>query len=278
VPGLAEAALEDLHWLGLDWDEGDEDKGPHVPYAQSNRSRHYEEALDVLHTNGRLFPCALSRKDLQGLASAPHVSDGSIPAYPPNLRPKEVPKNWFENLRHEKQPREAIRFLVDTEPIRFSDLVYGEVVESVDKTVGDFVLKRRDRFYAYQLAVVVDDYLMGINEVVRGADLLSSTARQIQLFEALGAPIPQFAHVPLVLNAEAAKISKRDGGLTLNHLRSRGITSEQVTGYLAWSIGLLPEPNAARPQDLVVEFQWEKIGREDWMLPPNVEEVIGRIR
>jgi len=260
VPGMAEAQREDLAWLGLDWDEGPDVGGPHAPYLQSERSDLYEAALRRLAEAGRLFPCLLSRKDLQAMASAPHGGEES--PYPPSLRPRELAPDWFE-----RRPDAALRFLVDDRPVSFTDRVFGPIIERVDLAVGDFVLKRRDGLYAYQLAVVVDDLAMGIDDVVRGSDLLASTARQIQLITALGGVPPAYAHVPLMVNAQGEKLSKRDQGLTLRSLRAEGARPEAVAGYLAHSLGLLDRPEPCRPADLIPVFAWEKIGRADWILP-----------
>lgn len=265
VPGLAEAQMEDLAWLGLDWDEGPDVGGPHAPYLQSERSDLYEAALRRLAAAGRLFPCRLSRKDLQAVASAPH--GGEEAPYPPSLRPRELAPDWFERLCGMERPDAAIRFLVDDQPVTFIDRVFGPITERVDLAVGDFVLKRRDGLYAYQLAVVVDDLAMGIDDVVRGSDLLASTARQIQLIEALGGVPPAYAHVPLMLTSRGEKLSKRDQGLTLRSLREEGARPEAIAGTLAYSLGLLDRPEPCRPADLIPVFAWEKIGRSDWRLP-----------
>jgi glutamyl-tRNA synthetase len=158
--------------------------------------------------------------------------------------------------------------------VSFTDRVFGPITERVDLAVGDFVLKRRDGLYAYQLAVVVDDLLMGIDDVVRGSDLLASTARQIQLIEALGGSTPSYAHVPLMVSARGEKLSKRDQGLNLRSLREEGASPEAVTGYLAHSLGLLDRPESCRPADLIPVFAWEKIGRADWILPEDLHSVI----
>ncbi|HSF38347.1 MAG TPA: tRNA glutamyl-Q(34) synthetase GluQRS [Thermoanaerobaculia bacterium] len=268
VPGMAAAQREDLLWLGLDWDEGPEVGGPHAPYAQSERSALYEEALRKLAGAGRLFPCRLSRKDLQAMASAPH--GGEEAPYPVSLRPVDAHSDWFERLCATPRPDAAIRFFVDERPVTFVDRVYGPMTERVDLAVGDFVLKRRDGLYAYQLAVVVDDLLMGIDDVVRGADLLASTARQIQLLEALGGALPAYAHVPLVVSSRGEKLSKRDQGITLRSLREAGVRPEELVGYLAFSLGLLDRPEPCRPEDLVPVFTWDRIGREDWRLPEDL--------
>ena len=272
VPGMAAAQIEDLAWLGLDWDEGPDIGGPFSPYTQSERSAFYEAALHRLATAGRIFPCRLSRKDLQAMASAPHGAEEA--PYPAALRPRELDSGWFEQLCGAGRPDAAIRFLVHDRPVSFVDRVQGSITERVDLAVGDFVLKRRDGLWAYQLAVVVDDLAMEIDDVVRGADLLASTARQIQLIEALGGEPPAYAHVPLMVNARGEKLSKRDQGLTLRSLRDAGIDPEAVAGYLAHSLGLLDRAEPCRPADLLPLFAWEKIGRADWVLP---EDLAGRL-
>ena len=266
VPGMAALQMEDLAWLGLDWDEGPDLGGPCAPYEQSRRSALYEDALDRLATAGRLFPCRRSRKDLASIASAPHGLDGGAP-YPASFRPASLDPGWLEALRRMERPDAALRFRVDDRPVLWHDRVFGAREERVDRTVGDFVLKRRDGLYAYQLAVVVDDLAMGIDEVVRGADLLDSTARQIQLYEALGGTPPDWAHVPVVVNAAGEKLSKRDGGRTLRALRDSGVHPEAVVGELAASLGLVDRPDPCRPGDLVRDFTWEKVKKEPSVMP-----------
>lgn len=256
---MAEAAEEDLRWLGLDWDEGPPPVGgPFAPYVQSERAERYEAALEHLARAGRLFPCRVSRADLANLATAPHGREGT-PPYPASLRPKDLSPNWFEAMRDDPRLDAALRFRVDSEPVSFVDRIGGPVTERVDETVGDFVLKRRDGVYAYQLAVVVDDLAMGITEVVRGRDLLDSTARQIQLIEALGGSVPAYAHLPLVVNAEGEKLSKRDDASRIRTLRDRGVAPEVVVGRLAASLGLLDRPEPCRAEELVPLFGWKKV-------------------
>ncbi|HYH46528.1 MAG TPA: tRNA glutamyl-Q(34) synthetase GluQRS [Thermoanaerobaculia bacterium] len=284
VPGMAEAHRRDLAWLGLDWDEGpdlSEGGGPHAPYLQSQRGPLYEAALARLAAAGRLFPCRVSRKDLQTLATAPHgaLHDmGEIP-YPATLRPpaSDIEPGWLENLLHAGTTEAAVRFQVEEKTVVFQDRIQGEIAERVDRSVGDFVLRRRDGLWAYQLAVVVDDLAMGIDDVVRGADLLASTARQIQLIEALGGTVPAYAHVPLLVNARGEKLSKRDAGLAVATLRDAGIAPERVVGYLAFSLGLLAEPAACRPQDLLPLFTWTRIGKEAWILPEDLTAALRRM-
>ncbi|MBI5505392.1 MAG: tRNA glutamyl-Q(34) synthetase GluQRS [Deltaproteobacteria bacterium] len=272
VAGMAEAAVEDLAWLGLDWDEDPARGGPYAPYAQSQRSLVYEAALRVLAKRGRLFPCRLSRRDLIDMASAPHAEDEhqageEEPPYPAHARPADLEPGWYDRL---SSGEAALRFAVDAGVVRFVDRLYGAIDERVDRSVGDFVLKRRDGLYAYQLAAVVDDWTMEIDEVVRGADLLGSTARQIQLLEALGARRPVYAHVPLVVGAGGEKLSKRDASITLRSLREQGAAPWQVVGYLAWSLGIVDRPMAATARELVSEFSWSRIAPGEWRLPGDL--------
>ena len=241
VPGMAEAAEEDLHWLGLDWDEGPVQGGASEPYVQSHRHSYYEEALKVLFEKGYLFPCTYSRKDIQNLSSAPHKFLENTP-YPVSLRPGRLEEDWFSDLKErslQSRSYAAIRFKVPDQDVTFNDRLFGLTTENVRTTVGDFVLKRKDGMYAYQLAVVVDDIAMGITEVVRGTDLRTSTARQILLFNALGGTLPNFAHVPLVKNDKGEKLSKRDQALTIRSLRENQVQPEQLLGYMGHSLGIL---------------------------------------
>lgn len=273
VAGAEEAAMDDLAWLGIDWDEGPENEGAFGPYRQSERTAHYEAALRRLAASDRLFPCRLSRKELQSIASAPHA-DGVTP-YPLSFRPSRLEVDWYDRLLESRDA--AVRFKVYAEPVQFVDLVAGPQAERVDETVGDFVLRRRDDVYAYQLAVVVDDLLMDIDEVVRGRDLLSSTARQIQLIRALDGRVPRYAHVPLVLNASGEKLSKRDQSLTLSAVRERGARPDQVLGYLAWSLGLIPSMESISASDLISRFSWDSIARSDWVMTDAHLEAILRL-
>lgn len=280
LPGAAAAAEEDLRWLGLDWDEGPDVGGPCAPYVQSRRGAFYAAAIDRLAAAGRLFPCRLSRLELERrVSSAPHGPESS--PYPPELRPGQLPAGWLEELRRlapgataGAAPGEAgaaIRFRVaEGEQVVFNDLLFGERRERVDLAVGDFVLQRRDGLWAYQLAVVVDDLAMGITEVVRGRDLLDSTARQIQLIEALGGERPAYTHLPLVLNAAGEKLSKRDHGLTVRSLRQAGVAPERLCGYLAYSLGLLPEPRPLAPAGLLPLADPARLRREDFALPEDL--------
>jgi glutamyl-Q tRNA(Asp) synthetase len=194
VPGSADEILGALTRYGLEWD------GEVV--WQSRRMALYERALDELRAKGRVYDCACSRADLQRAASAPL---GSEPVYPGTCRDGIAPGKIAR----------AIRFRVPDEIIAFDDLVVGHQQEHVAEKTGDFVVRRADGLFAYQLAVVVDDADQGVTQVVRGADLLASTPRQIALQRALGYGTPSYAHLPLVVNADGSKLGKRDGALPL---------------------------------------------------------------
>jgi glutamyl-tRNA synthetase len=273
VDGADAAALDDLRWLGLDWDEGPDVGGPYGPYRQSQRGDWYDGALARLAEFGYLFPCHLSRRELREIGSAPHP--GGEQPYPRGLRPTDLPVDWFAAFQH--SPGAALRFRVEPGIVRASDRVLGIIEQDVAMITGDFVLKRRDGLFAYQLAVVVDDIAMAIDEVVRGADILDSTGRQILLTRALGATPPRHAHVPLVLNARGDKLSKRDEALTIRSVRDAGVHPEQLVGYLAWSLGILPEPAAATAEEMIATFTWERVTREPFVLPDALDTVLRRL-
>jgi glutamyl-tRNA synthetase len=267
IEGTEEEAMRDLGWLGLDWDEGPDVGGPHAPYRQSERGDLYDAALDRLAASGDVFPCTVSRKDLLELASAPH-GRGGLPPYPAELRPNRLAPGWLGRQRQRGDA--AVRFMVRQGPVRFDDRVMGPRSEDVGETVGDFVLKRRDGLFAYQLAVVVDDLAMGITEVTRGQDLLDSTGRQIQLIEALGGVPPRYAHLPLVINAAGEKLSKRDEGLTLAALRDEGVSPGALCGYLGFSLGLNKASELLTPLALIERFAWDRVPPGPWALPDDL--------
>jgi glutamyl-tRNA synthetase len=262
IPGAEARILEDLRWLGMDWDEGPDVGGPYAPYRQSERYDHFREALARLQAAERLYGCTCSRADLKRLASAPHVGEEG-PVYPGLCRSKalEIDLTTEGDARH-RQP--ALRFQAAPETVCFDDLLAGRTCQAVGEQVGDFVIRRADGLYAYQLAVVVDDGAMAIDQVVRGADLLDSTARQIQLQQALGLPQPQYAHVPLVLNAEGERLAKRDLATSIRQMREAGVRPETVIGVLGASLGLLKAPEALPLSDLVPLFAWDRVSREPW--------------
>lgn len=219
-PDFADAMTEDLRWLGIEWREGPDAGGSHAPYVQSMRRDWYLDAWRELRDGGWIYPCTCSRKDLAEAAGAPHESSDE-PMYAGKCRGKRSQANLPAGVNW--------RFRVpDGRPIRFWDIRQGAREYIAGQDFGDFVVWRRDDVPAYQLAVVVDDAAMGITEVVRGADLLKSTARQILLFEALGIKPPAWYHCDLVTDAAGVRLAKRHDALSLRKLRESGCAPEQV--------------------------------------------------
>ncbi len=279
VPGSPERQMEDLRWMGLDWDEGpgfpEGERGPHVPYRQSARGAVYERALARLAADGHVFPCRVSRKDLQEIATAPHGASG-LPPYPPALRPTDLAPGWFARYQA-AAPDAALRFCVPRGAVAFEDAVVGRVEEHVRRTTGDFVLKRRDGLYAYQLAVVVDDLAMGVTEVVRGQDLLDSTARQILLIRALGGHVPAYAHVPLLASASGEKLSKRGGALRVRALREAGARPEALVGWLAHVLGQIDTPRPLAPAALAEWFALRHVPPRAAPVPDDLADRLRRL-
>jgi glutamyl/glutaminyl-tRNA synthetase len=221
-PEFASAMIEDLRWLGLRWNEGPDCGGPHAPYSQSQRRSLYLEAWRKLRDSGVLYPCTCSRKDLAQAASAPNDVDDE-PLYLGTCRGRMD----AGSVQH--PAGENWRFRVpEGEGVCFEDLRLGHQAFIAGRDFGDFIIWRRDDVPAYQLAVVVDDAEMEITEVVRGADLLKSTARQILIYRALGIEPPQFYHCDLVRDESGVRLAKRHDALSVRRLRESGWTSEQV--------------------------------------------------
>ena len=260
-----EQLQRDLALLGLVWDEGGLDAaGPHAPYEQSRRAALYEQALAQLRAQELVYPCFCSRAQLHA-ASAPHAADGEV-----------VYAGTCRNLTDEEIRRRtlvrppALRLRVPDEEMVFQDLHYGRTTQNLAQTCGDFILRRSDGVFAYQLAVVVDDAEMGITEVVRGRDLLASTPRQLYLYRLLGFPAPRFGHLPLLLAPDGRRLSKRDDDLSLDALLARGLSPAAITGALGFAAGLLERPEPATPDQLIPLFSWDKLPREDVRLPSSL--------
>jgi glutamyl-tRNA synthetase len=249
-PGAEERILEDLRWLGLDWDG--------EPARQSQRLAAYDDALSRLAERGLVYPCFCSRADVAQAASAPHAPLRAYPGTCRGLAAAEV------RAREAAGRRPALRFRAPDREVCFQDGVHGQVCLRSD----DFVLRRADGLHAYQLAVVVDDAASGIQEVVRGDDLLDSTPRQLLLYEALGATPPAFAHVPLVLGADGRRLAKRHGAISVRALREAGWTAQRLTGWLAASLGLCPAGLAPTPRELARGFNFERLRREAAIVDP----------
>ncbi|MEM7194509.1 MAG: tRNA glutamyl-Q(34) synthetase GluQRS [Pseudomonadota bacterium] len=245
VTGATEQAVADLSWLGLDWDRGHQNSSDDT-IAQSNRSIAYREAFTRLKSADHLYPCTCSRKDIAEAISAPHSENNAI--YPGTCRNKRSIDSRKEY---------AWRFKTDGIHISFDDQLVGPVNQKLSDDVGDFVVQRKDGLFAYHLATVVDDHMMGVTDVVRGRDLLSSTPRQIALCKSLGLNTPRFWHVPLMLDESGNRMAKRILSESLAPLRQAGVRPESVVARLAESCGLTDsrEPISCREllEDLTIE-------------------------
>lgn len=258
VPGSVDRQLDDLRWLGLDWDEGPEAGGAYGPYTQSERFGLYEEALQRLAADGLLYYCDCSRAEITRVATAPHAGEEGS-RYPGFCR-----DHGLETRTWKRPP--AVRLRVPDGDVTVRDRFHGEVRQNVARTVGDFVLKRGDGIYSYQLAVVVDDLAMEVTEAVRGADLLGSTPRQALLAELLGGRPPSFAHGPLVVGADGVRLAKRTRGVPLRDHREAGQRPSRVVAALARTLGLL-DPGDDRREipatHLLAEPLERLVGREE---------------
>jgi glutamyl-tRNA synthetase len=260
--GAAEQALEDLHWLGLDWDED--------PVVQTERLPLYEAALRRLQTEERIYPCTCTRADVERAASAPHAEHEG-PVYPGTCAGRraldaaalgDTPFCW--------------RFRLPAEMPSFVDGLRGPQQLDLHALGGDFVVWKAPRppetsgTPAYQLAVVVDDAAQGVTEVVRGDDLIPSTPRQLLLYDALGLAAPRFSHVPLVVGPDGRRLAKRHGDTRLSSLRAAGVRAEALLGLLAWSCGWLDAPRAVTARDLMPLFRLETILPHPFVLTPEL--------
>ncbi len=259
----ADFAEADLAFLGLHYTEGGKLGGVHAPYTQSNCSDIYTKSYEKLAEMGLIYPCFCSRKELHSL-NAPHAADGTF-VYGGACRGLSD----AEIAAKSRAKAPAMRLTVPDETITFTDGNLGRYTENLARDCGDFVVRRGDGIFPYQLAVVVDDARMGITEVVRGADLLPSAARQIYLYQLLGLPVPQFYHCPLLLAADGRRLSKRDGDDSLAHLAQK-YSAEEIIGKLAFAYGLQPAPTPCTAQSLVAGFDWAKVPTQDICLPEGL--------
>lgn len=256
----SEQMLEDLHWLGLDWDEGPEVSGPREPYYQSERTTLYESALQKLTDQGVVYPCFCTRAELHA-ASAPHREDGQV-LYAGTCR--DLTAEQAAEKAKTRAP--ALRLRVPEEDWCFTDGHMGFYRENLARDCGDFLLRRSDGMFAYQLAVVVDDAAMGVTEVVRGADLLDSTPRQLYLYHLLGLEAPKFIHFPLLLTPDGRRLSKRNADAGLDDLRPR-LSAAEILGKLAFLAGFNPQAEPKRAEELLELFDWSKVPQGDIRIP-----------
>lgn len=242
----ADQLMRDLEWLGLTWDG--------APVYQSQRGDIYEHYFNLLREKGMTYPCYCTRNDILA-TQAPHESDGRI-VYKGTCRPGP------DNALLMRTGPAATRMIVPDEEIIYTDGHYGVQGVNLATHVGDFIIRRKDGAWAYQLAVVIDDALMGVNEVVRGRDLLLSAAQQIYVATQLDFPSPQFIHLPLLINADGQRLSKRDAALDMGCLRTTH-TAEDIIGMLAYHANLQPTPAPVSPEALLPLFDWDKVPGRD---------------
>jgi glutamyl-tRNA synthetase len=251
-PGWTAQMIDDLRWLGFDWEEGPDTGGQHAPYEQSQRTDRYRAALARLIAAGYAFPCVCSRADLAAAASAPHGPEG--PVYPGTCRDRF--RDAGDAAAAGRPP--AWRFDSRRCPaVPWRDPLQPERV--MPEAVDDFVLWRADGVPSYQLAVVVDDLAMEITEVVRGDDLAGSTPRQLALIRALGGQAPAYRHVALVLDEAGRRLAKRSGATQIAELRRLGVTAQQILGVLAMSAGLVPSAEPVSLTALAEVFAWSRV-------------------
>lgn len=245
---LADQCMEDLRFLGFDWDE--------PPLFQSERTAVYQQAFDRLSAMGLLYPCFCTRAQLHA-AQAPNLGDRE-PVYNracAALTPQEI-------AERAKTRRPAMRLRMPDRTVSFADGHFGPVCENLARDCGDVILRRSDGLFAYQLAVVVDDALSGVTQVVRGRDILTSTPRQIYLQELLGYGTPAYCHIPLLMDSQGRRLAKRDKDLDLTAL-ARRMTPQEILGMLAFSAGVIPENRPAGLAELTKAFDWKNVKKDD---------------
>ena len=275
-PGIMETQLDELRWLGLDWDESPDVGGPHAPYVQSRRTVLYEAALRRLAERGLLFACTCSRKDIAAAASAPHLGEEG-PRYPGTCRERVVDPAAAPSLIEHGRADLALRLRVEPGEVCFDDLLQGRVCFEPAADTGDFVVRRKDGATAYQLAVVVDDAAMEITHVVRGGDLLGSTTRQLLLYRALELDPPVFLHVPLMLGEDGERLAKRHGSVSLGETRAAGVPPERLVGWLAATCGLAEGGEEIAARDLVPRFSVEHLPRDPTAVSTaSIDRLLGR--
>ncbi len=260
-PGAAEQACADLHWLGLDWDDG--------PVVQTQRLPLYEAALAHLQALELVYPCTCTRSDIERAASAPHAEhEGAI--YPGTCAGRRA----ADAAALADRPF-AWRFRAGSDGFDHDDLFRGPTHVDPAVAAGDFVVWKSAGTPAYQLAVVVDDAAQGVTEVIRGDDLVPSTPRQLQLYRALGLTPPRFGHVPLVVGPDGRRLAKRHGDTRLAALRAAGVRPEGLLGLLAWSCGWLERIEPISARELVPLFRLDALPRQPLVLDAGLLRRVG---
>ncbi|NND72799.1 MAG: tRNA glutamyl-Q(34) synthetase GluQRS [Rhodothermales bacterium] len=263
VTGAVPGIIEDLHWLGLDWDEGPDIGGPYGPYFQSGRHDIYADTIRRLARQRLIFPSTASRSELAELNID---SQRSATFFPKKLRPdRNTEPGWYQEL-DKLVGSHALRFVVSEDPITFIDRWSGPQSSVLADVCGDFVVRRKDGLYAYQLAVAVDDGLMEMTEVVRGRDLASSTFQQCAVMDSLGLGRPEYAHGPVICDENGGKLSKSRQSLMICSLREAGVDPRKIVGFLAAQAGIIPEYEILSPGELIKSYKNASIRVNDIIL------------
>ena len=260
-PWAREQTLTDLKWLGLDWDWGPDVSVPHTSYIQTERLERYRLVLEQLASEGAIYPCFCSRREVNEAASAPHETsepqaqllEGSI--YPGTCRDLKRSTASASAASNEF----AWRWRFDEGELTWVDAALGKQSANPRRQLGDFVIGKSDGTPAYQLAVVVDDFDMGVTEIVRGSDLVPSTYRQLAILQHLGWRAPKYCHVPLMVGPDGRRLAKRHGDTRLSHFRELGFQPQDLVGYLAWTLGLQTLPDPIEAQELIGTLDWRKV-------------------
>ena len=246
----SQQAIEDLRWLGIDWDG--------EPSYQTQRRSEYASALERLIDANLVYPCTCSRKDIEQALSAPHESRfrGEGPVYPGTCA------GW---QREDPLPTDDYcwRFRAGEETLSFEDQLLGTQTCRPKQELGDFPITQKSGATAYQLAVCIDDIIASVDQVIRGNDLVASTFRQLEIYRALEQPRPSHAHVPLVRGLDGRRLAKRHGDTRLSSYREAGVHPHSIVGWAAHSLGLIAEPEPCSARELVASFDWSRIGHED---------------
>lgn len=277
-PWAIQQAMDDLAWLGLDWDAGPdhsilakdsshdettESSANSMSYIQTERIDRYREGLKLLQQQERIYPCTCSRTDIEQAASAPHRVEGAAPWIDGPVYPGQCSSRSSLHFEIPDTHTYAWRFRCDQGLMEWRDGFCGPQSLNAAQQLGDFVVGKKDGWPAYQLAVVMDDHDMQVTQVVRGNDLIPSTYRQIMLYHFFGWQPPQFFHVPLVVGADGKRLAKRHGDTRLSTYRERGIDPRSIIGWLAWGCGWIPEFRPLTPSELIQRFRWECIPKQN---------------
>lgn len=266
-PWAVAQTIEDLRWLGLDWDSGPDIGGPQSSYIQTERMELYRELLQRLVADRKIYRCTCSRSEVAAAASAPHEPATSARNWPQDVASVDLlegqiyPGTCCQGGNFglaEPAPSRPYAWRWRFEPglVHWQDRVLGQQSACPQSQLGDFVIGKADWTPAYQLAVVADDYSMGVTEVVRGLDLVPSTYRQLAIIDHLGWPRPSYAHVPLMVGPDGRRLAKRHGDTRMSFFRQRGILPEEIVGYLAWTLGMQPQPRALSATELCGKLDW----------------------